>query len=86
MSEAAPEDGGHGEESKTSAADRQDESCAWIVVCPGGRPSSARCMQEPLKLFVASRGREGTRTHLAELLGELPAAPHTGVSELRTIS
>lgn len=39
------------------------------------RPADARAMQRPLELFVASRGIEGTRAHLAELTGSLAPAP-----------
>ena len=38
-----------------------------IALLPDGRPRDARAMQRPLELFVASRGIEGTRGHLAEL-------------------
>ena len=35
---------------------------------PAHRPSSARAMLADLEIFLASRGAEGTRTHLADLL------------------
>ena len=46
-----------------------------------GRPASARAMQAELELFLADRGAEGTRTHLAYVLGSImPAAAPVGPS------
>ncbi|MEQ8280338.1 MAG: protein kinase [Deltaproteobacteria bacterium] len=39
------------------------------------RPPDARAMQKPLELFMASRGVEGTRAHLAEIAGSLAPSP-----------
>jgi serine/threonine-protein kinase len=42
-----------------------------LAIAPDSRPSSARQVQGELELIVASRGLEGTRAHLAEVLGDL---------------
>ena len=39
-----------------------------LAVAPEDRPASARAMQTSLELFTASRGMEGTRAHLSDLL------------------
>jgi serine/threonine-protein kinase len=57
-----------------------------LAINPEDRPTSARQLQGDLELLVASRGLEGTRAHLAELLSELvgksPLSPAKAISRI----
>jgi serine/threonine-protein kinase len=42
-----------------------------IAEAPGERPATAREAQAELEMFVGTRGREGTRAHIADLIDQL---------------
>lgn len=60
-----------------------------LAILPDGRPTNARAMQRPLEVYLAERGLEGTRGHLADLVGAVSttrARPRSVLSRLTRLT
>jgi eukaryotic-like serine/threonine-protein kinase len=57
-----------------------------LASSPESRPSSAREVQAELEIFLASRGLEGTRAHLADVIDQVAPLPLTPMRMLSRIT